>query len=73
MKKKPKTVPINGVNIMKAKMTSMPLDTKAPEPKANHTGPMSPPIKACDEDIGNPNLVQIQIHDAAPVKAHKTT
>jgi hypothetical protein len=73
MKKKPKTAPITGVNIMKAKMTSIPFETKAPEPKANQTGPMSPPIKACDDDIGNPNFVHIHIHEAAPVKAQNTT
>lgn len=73
MKKNPRMVPNNGVSIMKAKMTSMPFDTSAADPKVNHTGPMRPPMSACDDDIGNPSLVHIHIQEVAPVKAQNTT
>lgn len=50
-----------------------PSNTNADEPKLNKTGPMMPPIKACDDDIGRPSHVQIPIHDVAPIKAQNTT
>ena len=50
-----------------------PSNTNAEEPKLNKTGPMMPPIKACDDDIGSPNHVQMPIHDVAPIKAQNTT
>ena len=46
MKKNPITIPNNGVRKVNATIINMPFDTNADEPKANQTGPMSPPIRA---------------------------
>lgn len=46
MKKNPAIIPNNGVRMVNATIIKMPFDTKADEPKANHTGPMIPPTRA---------------------------
>ncbi len=73
MKKNPTIIPNIGVSMVNATIIKMPFDTKADEPKANHTGPMIPPTRACDEEIGRPSLVQIHIQAVAPIKAQNTT
>jgi hypothetical protein len=73
MKKNPTIIPNIGVRMVNATIIKMPFDTNADEPNANHTGPMIPPSKACDEEIGNPSFVQIHIHEVAPVRAQNTT
>ena len=73
MKKNPITIPNNGVRKVNATIIKMPFDTNAEEPNANQTGPMSPPINACDDEIGSPSLVHIQIHEVAPINALNTT
>ena len=71
--KKPNTIPITGVNIMNNNTKKTPSNTSADVPWLNSTGPMMPPINACDDDIGRPNQVHIPIHKAAPTKALNTT
>ena len=66
-------MPIIGVRIVNAIIIRMPLLIRADEPNVNRTGPIIPPTRACDDDIGSPIHVHIQIHKDAPASAQKTT
>ena len=69
--KNPNSIPIRGDNTMKKAIFRIPVAKIESLPKTNQTGPIKPPINACETLIGNPKCVQKYTHNTAPINADK--
>jgi len=69
MNKNPQIRPIMGERIMKATTISTVDHFIAASPAAEIPAPASPPISACDEEVGRPKNQVIRFQLIAPIKA----
>ncbi len=72
MKRKPKTNPMIGEMTMNSATTATVESFTAATPAAEIPAPVSPPIRACDEEVGRPAYQVIRFQPIAPISAEST-
>ena len=66
-------MPMAGERTMKAVVFIIPDQTSVLVPALAMPAPISPPIKACDELLGNPKYHVVRFQTMAPLRAERIT